>query len=230
MRCISSAICCTARFCSFSAVFISALRWRVAWAAALAAAKAWLTSSAWRALVFSAVSLSITAWRMALLAASRRSVSPSIWLADWADFSASLRTSSATTAKPRPDSPARAASMAAFSAKRLVCSAISRTSAVMRVMSAILSAIWRALTPTSSRRHWPACARLSRKPLTTVSPWAVCARVSSAWRLSASAITPISSMLALISSSAAALEATAWFCSAEAPASRWAWSDRRVAR
>jgi hypothetical protein len=34
------------------------------------------------------------------------------------------RTSSATTAKPRPASPARAASIAAFSASRLVCLAI----------------------------------------------------------------------------------------------------------
>ena len=41
------------------------------------------------------------------------------------DRSASLRTSAATTANPLPDSPARAASIAAFSASRFVCPEIS---------------------------------------------------------------------------------------------------------
>jgi hypothetical protein len=45
------------------------------------------------------------------------SVALAVWLA-------SDLTSEATTAKPRPASPARAASMVAFSASRLVCSAI----------------------------------------------------------------------------------------------------------
>ena len=52
--------------------------------------------------------------------------------ATWAEISsvalavwfASAFTSEATTAKPRPDSPARAASMVALSASRLVCEAI----------------------------------------------------------------------------------------------------------
>ncbi|MNI60002.1 hypothetical protein D3C73_1151880 [compost metagenome] len=47
-----------------------------------------------------------------------------ICAADLADRSASLRTEPATTANPRPSSPARAASIAAFSDNRFVSSAI----------------------------------------------------------------------------------------------------------
>ncbi|EAP96225.1 hypothetical protein V12B01_13555 [Vibrio splendidus 12B01] len=50
----------------------------------------------------------------------------SISSVDCAVFVARLRTSSATTAKPRPASPARAASIAAFSASKFVCSEIPR--------------------------------------------------------------------------------------------------------
>ncbi|MPN24531.1 hypothetical protein SDC9_171930 [bioreactor metagenome] len=54
-----------------------------------------------------------------------RSMSSAVFFADWADCPAKFRTSSATTAKPLPAVPARAASIAAFSARILVCCAIS---------------------------------------------------------------------------------------------------------
>ena len=57
-------------------------------------------------------------WIAAILAAMS-SVARAVWLAR-------LFTSCATTAKPRPASPARAASIVALSASRLVCPAMSR--------------------------------------------------------------------------------------------------------
>src|SRR2546421_644306 len=78
--------------------------------------------------------------------------------------SASLRISSATTAKRTPDSPAPAASMAAFSASRFVCEAISSIVSTISEISSERSPrllIRLAMTCTSLRiRCMP--ARLSR--------------------------------------------------------------------
>src|SRR5882757_9282470 len=57
------------------------------------------------------------------------------------ECSANLRTSSATTANPRPASPARAASIAAFNASKLVCS-------VMSLITLMISEISRERSPS----------------------------------------------------------------------------------
>ena len=84
-------------------------------------------------------------------------------LAAWSDLAARLRTSSATTAKPLPAVPARAASTAAFRARMLVWKAMSSMvlrilliswelsliSAMASIISCILLLHWVMLSPTS---------------------------------------------------------------------------------
>nr|WP_283207406.1 hypothetical protein [Methylobacterium hispanicum] len=74
---------------------------------------------------------------MTFTSAWMRPMSSWISCALFSEVSASVRTSSATTAKPLPCWPARAASIAALSASRLVWSAMRATA---RTMSPILAA------------------------------------------------------------------------------------------
>ena len=63
--------------------------------------------------VIASTALLVSAW----IASTRREMSPVAFAVSWARSF----TSPATTAKPLPASPARAASMVALSARRLVC-------------------------------------------------------------------------------------------------------------
>ena len=107
---------------------------------------------------------SLAPWSIAATARSvslwTSAISDAISLVARLERSASFRTSSATTAKPLPCSPARAASMAALSARRLVCSAMSSIVSTM-------APIWPDFAPSSPTR--PAvvstASRIRRMPV-----------------------------------------------------------------
>ena len=109
---------------------------------------------------------------------------------------ARLRTSAATTAKPRPCSPARAASTAAFSASRFVWNAISSITPMMSAMR-WLDVLISAIADTARPATLPPRSAWSRA---SVASWlAMCAL--SALRFT---VTVISSMLCAVSSRLAA--------------------------
>ena len=123
------------------------------------------------------------------------------------DRSASLRTSVATTANPRPASPARAASIAAFSASRFVCSAI-------RLISSRISPIFWLRSPSESERSAIvatfSCMSRMVSPVCSAAPET--ARVLSAIDV---AVTASSWIVAEVS-------ATAADCSAAVASASWA--------
>ena len=71
---------------------------------------------------------------------------------------ARVRTSPATTAKPRPCSPARAASTAALSARMLVWKAMESITPVMSAILRELAEIWSMVCTTCSTTLPPRCA------------------------------------------------------------------------
>ncbi len=96
-----------------------------------------------------------------------RSTTVEISRVEFIERSARRLTSSATTAKPLPASPARAASMAAFSARRFVRSAISSMILTILPMSRLLTPM-PLITPDSSPLPFSATLAASREASSTV--------------------------------------------------------------
>ena len=121
------------------------------------------------------------------------SISPLIWRAASALRCASVRTSLATTAKPRPCSPARAASTAALSARMFVWNAIP---SITRMMSAILRelSLMPRIVSTTSRTIWPPCSATCEDPIAS---WLAWRALSAFWRT----VVPSSSIEAAVSCS-----------------------------
>ncbi len=112
---------------------------------------------------------------IALILAVISSVARAVWLAR-------LFTSCATTAKPRPASPARAASMVALSARRLVCPAMSRIRPrIDLIASTCADSAWLTLTACAAwspaRSATPAAVSTSERAssIARIRPAAVCA-------------------------------------------------------
>ncbi len=170
-------------------------------------------------------------------------ISVLIWRAASAARCARLRTSPATTAKPRPCSPARAASTAAFSARMLVWKAmpsmVPMMSAIWREESSMLRIVsttrsttsppWRATSEAFSA-SWLACCALSAFSLTVLDSCSIDAAVCCS-ALACCSVRALRSLLpAAICALAVATPSAPWRTPATMPRSLACMSARAVSR